>query len=76
MNKKQTIQAKGSNIVVKDYLYKDNFIFGTFYQTEKGIDNFILDDGDIYSLEDLENEGYVYIRIHSKDIIAKFKDKF
>jgi len=73
---KQTIQAKGSNIIVKDYIYKGNYIFGTFYQIKDGVDTFILDDGDIYSLKDLEEEGYVYIRLHSRDIIDKFKDKF
>jgi hypothetical protein len=32
-------------LVVKDYLYEGNTIFGTFYVIENGVDKYILDDG-------------------------------
>ena len=71
-----SVQAKGSNIIVKDYIYDGNYVFGTFYQVIDGVDKFVLGDGDIYSLKELEEEGYKYIRLHSRDIIEKFKERF
>ena len=65
--------SKGNNIIVKDYLYKGNYIFGHFEVVKNDVVYYILDDGDIYSLKDLENEGYKYALINSKDIIEKFK---
>jgi len=67
--------SKGSNIIVKDYLYKGNYIFGHFEVVKNDVVYYILDDGDIYSLKDLDDEGYDYILIESKDIIEKFKNE-
>jgi len=65
---------KGSNVIVKDYLYEGNFIFGTWDHEEEGMDFFILDDGDIYSEKEL-NEEYKCLRLHSDKIIEKFKEE-
>jgi hypothetical protein len=69
------------NIIVKDYIWKGNYIFGTFYMTTEDkngntINNYILDDGDIYTIKHLEDEGYTVLKLSSKDIIDVFKERF
>lgn len=64
------------NIIVKDYIFDGNYIFGTFYEIKDGETNYILDDGDIYSEKTLKDSEYEYILIPSTDIIDAFKDRF
>jgi hypothetical protein len=74
------------NIIVEDYLYEGDYIFGCFYETRilearKGKAGYaevfyILDDGDIYSEAQLKESGYKYIFISSEDIIDAFKKRF
>lgn len=66
-----------TNLIVKDYPFKDQFIFGTFYTMNGGQPSYILDDGDVYTdEEELKASGYEYIFIHSNDIIEVFKKRF
>lgn len=71
---------KSKNIIVKDYIYDGNYIFGHFYEARKTKEGeevlYILDDGDVYSEEDLKQSGYKYIFISSDDIIKAFKERF
>ena len=65
-----------TNIIVKDYLYHNNFVFGHFYQISDGVVSYILDDGDIFTLIELDDMGCVYIKVNSNDIIEKFENMF
>ena len=66
---------KATNIIVKDYIWEGNYIFGTFYQVKDGKDFFILDDGDIYPLDELKKEYEVW-ELPSNEIISAFRKKF
>jgi len=72
---------KATNIIVKDYLYNGNYVFGTFYELKKNKageteETYILDDGDVYSEKDLQDSGYEYLFVPSNDIIESFKKRF
>lgn len=74
-------QSKCKNIIVKDYIYPSNYIFGTFYEIRKNKEGkeeifYILDDGDVYSEKSLKYSGYKYIFLESEDIIKAFKKRF
>ena len=73
--------GKGKNIIVKNYLFEGNYIFGTFHEQRKGKDGnmevfFVLDDGDVYSEEMLRQNDFPYILIHSNQIIEMFRTSF
>lgn len=72
----KTTRSRCKNIIVKDYLYEGNFIFGTFYEIKDGVTLYILDDGDVFSEQDLIDEDYKYVLITSEEIIEKLKFKF
>ena len=73
--------TKFKNIIVKDYLFGGHYIFGTFYEIKKDktgeeVIEYILDDGDIYTEDNLKESGYEYVFIDSDDIIDAFKHMF
>lgn len=73
--------AKYNHIIVEDYIYSGNYIFGTFYEIRKDRQGneeifYILDDGDIYSEKNLVRSGYKYVFISSEEIVEAFKKKF
>jgi hypothetical protein len=75
------MKTKASNIIVKDYLWSGHYIFGTFYVEEKDkqgnvVNKFILDDGDIYTIQDLNDNGYEVLMLTSEEIINAFKERF
>jgi hypothetical protein len=63
-------------IIVKDYIYEGNYIIGYLESMENGVEKYILDDGDVYPLEELKAEGYDIIFISSDEIIEAFKKRF
>jgi len=75
------MRSKCKNIIVEDYIYSGNYIFGTFYEIRKDREGneetfYILDDGDVYSEKNLKDSGYKYIFLDSEDIIEAFKKRF
>lgn len=72
--------GKTTNLIVKDYMFDGNYIFGVFYEIRHNKDGteetfYILDDGDIYSEKQLKESGYAYAFISSQEIIEYFKDR-
>lgn len=70
-----------NNIIVKDYLYDGNYVFGTFFEEKRdkqgNVENsYILDDGEIYTEKNLKDSGYTYVFVSSEDIIEAFKKRF
>ena len=70
-----------TNIIVKDYPLEGSYIFGTFHEQRKNKDGnmevfYILDDGDVYSEEQLRQNDFPYVLIHSNQIIEIFKKRF
>lgn len=59
-------------IIVKDYPFEDNYILGRKYDA----DSYVLDDGDIYTLNNLQLSGYEFRFISAEEIIQIFKSKF
>ena len=61
-------------IIIKDYIYEDNYIIG--YPYEEADDSYILEDGDIYTIDALKSEGHNVLIVEPKEIIEKFKGGF
>lgn len=65
-------------IIVKDYLYEGNYIIGyPYYDKDAPEDSYILEDGDVYTIDTLKKEcGYDVLIIEPKEIIKSFKRRF
>jgi hypothetical protein len=63
-----------TNIVVKDYPFKGEYAFGHWYREIGDKDYFVMDDGDVYSEEELRKRFKV-LKLHSEEIIDKFKEE-
>lgn len=64
-------------IIVKDYLYDDNYVIGyPYYDKEVPEDSYILEDGDIYTIGQLKESDYEVVVVEPKEIIKAFKKKF
>ena len=64
------------HIIVKDYLYEGDSIFGNYEETRNREDYYLLDDGDMFTIKQLKEErDCEVIEITSQEIIDKFLDK-
>ena len=64
-------------IIIEDYLWEGNYIIGYPYEENKEKEgNYILEDGDVYTISQLKEDGYSVAVVEPKEIIKKFKGKF
>lgn len=63
-------------IIVKGYIFPDNYIIGTFEKITETEIIYCLDDGDLYSLQRLHELKLQIRKISSDELIEKFKHKF
>ena len=73
---KEELENKGI-IRVEDYLYKGDIIFGIKYSDglDTGDNSYILDDGDIYTLDQLLDEGFKLKAVTGKEIFEEGYNK-